>query len=160
MRLAKGHNGRVEALSWASSEPDYVLTAGQDGKMLVWHGPSGMSFSLPFDNAGNKVQLFRLKSAWVQACAFRTFGGQSGVVASGGMDNIVTLYSLTDNSKAIHELDAHSGFISATKFLEDKQLLTASSDSTTILWDAQQGKELNKYTFDVGATRYNGVFLL
>lgn len=70
------------------------------------------------------------------------------------MDNIVTMYSLTDNSKPIHELTSHSGFISAMKFLEDKVLLTASSDYTVIQWDAQKGKELLKYAFDVGATRY------
>lgn len=38
--------------------------------------------------------MFKLKSAWVQACAFRSLGGTNGVVASGGMDNIVTLFSL------------------------------------------------------------------
>lgn len=38
--------------------------------------------------------MYKLKSAWVQACAFRSFGGHNGVVASGGMDNVVTLFSL------------------------------------------------------------------
>lgn len=44
VRLTRGHTGRVEAVSWANSDPDYVLTAGQDGKMLVWHAPSGTFF--------------------------------------------------------------------------------------------------------------------
>eukprot|EP01127_Copromyxa_protea_P007567 TRINITY_DN1745_c0_g1_i1.p1 TRINITY_DN1745_c0_g1~~TRINITY_DN1745_c0_g1_i1.p1 ORF type:complete len:386 (-),score=124.62 TRINITY_DN1745_c0_g1_i1:73-1191(-) len=141
VRLSKGHNGRIEAVSWSSNNPEMLLTAGQDGKMLVWHAPSG-----------NKVGLFRLKSAWVQACAYRSFGGESGVVASGGMDNICTLYSLQDPSKPIHELDGHSGFIAACKFLDDKQLLTASADYKTILWDAQSGKSLQSFEFEEGAT--------
>jgi hypothetical protein len=50
--------------------------------MLLWHGPSG-----------NKLGLYRLKSAWVQACGFRYFGGENAIAASGGMDNIVSIFS-------------------------------------------------------------------
>jgi WD40 repeat protein len=82
VRLSKGHSNRIEALCWAQNDPEFLLTAGQDSKMLLWHGPSG-----------NKLGLYRLKSAWVQACGFRYFGGENAIAASGGMDNIVSIFS-------------------------------------------------------------------
>lgn len=48
-----------------------------------------------------------LKSAWVMSVAFAPSGN---LVASGGLDNICTVYNIKSASpKTLRELDAHTG---------------------------------------------------
>jgi len=112
-----------------------------DGRCLVWHAPSA-----------NKVGVTKLKSQWVQTCAFRSLsGGNTGIVATAGMDNICTLYSLgADDMKLLHELKGHDAFISSCGFVTDSSLLTAASDAKTILWDAQKSAQTSVFNFSCG----------
>ena len=57
-----------------------MAAAAQDGKMIVW-------------NAMNtyKVQNISLRSQWVMTCAFEQ-GNKA--VASGGLDNVCTVYQV------------------------------------------------------------------
>jgi WD40 repeat protein len=45
------------------------------------------------------------------------------------------------------KLIGHEGYISCCRFTSDKNILTASGDSTTILWDLEKGSQLQKYFF-------------
>jgi len=143
VRLGRGHIKAIESLAWSNSDPSFVVTVGLDGSCLVWHAPSA-----------NKVGISKLKSNWVQTCSFRSSaGGSSGIVATAGMDNLCTLYSLTaEDMKIIHELQGHDAFIASCSFVDDSSILTASSDSSTILWDAQKNKQKAKFLFGSGCT--------
>eukprot|EP01126_Amoeba_proteus_P052184 TRINITY_DN627_c0_g2_i2.p1 TRINITY_DN627_c0_g2~~TRINITY_DN627_c0_g2_i2.p1 ORF type:complete len:277 (-),score=50.88 TRINITY_DN627_c0_g2_i2:151-981(-) len=110
-------------------------------RLLLWHGPSG-----------NKLQVFKLKSQWIQTCAFRSLGADQGICASGGMDNICTLWNVRDNGKPMAELEGHDKFISSCKFLDDKVLLTASADATVRSWDVPSKQTVGSYYFETGAT--------
>jgi len=142
IRLGRGHIKSIEALAWSNVDPDFVVTVGLDGRCLVWHAPSA-----------NKVGVTKLKSAWVQTCAFRSVGGNSGIIATAGMDNICSLYTLgEDDMRLIHELKGHEAFISACDFADDSSILTAASDAKTILWDAQKNAQTTLYDFSCGCT--------
>lgn len=56
-----------------------------------------------------------LKSAWVMSVAFAPSGN---LVASGGLDNLCTVYNIKSASpKTMRELDAHTGDKPTTPFL-------------------------------------------
>src|SRR5689334_22751386 len=52
-RTLKGHLGKVYALHW-SEDSQHLVSASQDGKLLVWDGVST-----------NKVYAIPLRSSWV-----------------------------------------------------------------------------------------------
>lgn len=77
------------------------------------------------------------------ACAYSPSGN---MVASGGLDNLCTLWKLPPNdsedAKLVCELMHHEGYISTIKFIgtNDDEVLTASGDSSICLWDVATKK--------------------
>ncbi len=138
-RSLRGHFGKIYACDWAGDNVT-ALSAGQDGKMVVWNAFSE-----------NKRDVIRLRSSWVMACAVDREGGGGSepgkLVASGGLDNVVAIYDTHhhhhDAPRPPHDsLVGHDGYISDIKFLSGAQhgkLLTASGDGTVGLWDLGHG---------------------
>jgi len=154
-RFLKGHFGKIYALHWAQ-DSQHLVSASQDGKLIVWNG-----FTT------NKVHAIPLRSSWVMTCAYAPSGH---MVACGGLDNVCTIYKLPENStssaqKAMCELAQHEGYLSCARFISDNEIVTASGDSTCILWDVQtkQPKALfNDHTGDVmcvSVFEKNGTFV-
>ena len=75
----KGHFGKVQALAWASQSNELV-SASQDGKMLVWNVQTG-----------NKRLAMSLSSAWTMCCDWSKDGT---LIACGGLDNVCSIYDI------------------------------------------------------------------
>ncbi|CAL1583849.1 unnamed protein product [Knipowitschia caucasica] len=132
----KGHLAKIYAMHWAADSRQMV-SASQDGKLLIWD-----------THTGNKLVAVPLKSAWVMSVAFAPSGN---LVASGGLDNMCTVYNVKAASpKTLRELDAHTGYLSCSRFLSDSEILTASGDTTCCLWDLETGKQKVIFTNHIG----------
>ena len=73
-------------------------------------------------------------------CAFEPTEGR--FVASGGLDNTVSLYHVAVGEEAEQAQDedaillrGHEGYVSCCQFLSPQQVLSSSGDTTVILWD-------------------------
>jgi guanine nucleotide-binding protein G(I)/G(S)/G(T) subunit beta-1 len=131
-RILKGHFGKIYALHW-SEDSRHLVSASQDGKLIVWNG-----FTT------NKVHAIPLRSSWVMTCAYSPSGD---FVACGGLDNLCSVYKLPgtggqsnkdgSNQKTHAELAQHEGYLSCCRFIGDDEIITASGDSTCILWDVE-----------------------
>lgn len=114
--------------------PFLQVSASQDGKLIIWHAPTG-----------NKISAIPLRSSWVMTCAFEQTQGQ--MVACGGLDNLCSIYSLDSQStgspgRATRELSAHEGYISCCRFIDTTKILTSSGDSMCMLWDVERGENI------------------
>jgi guanine nucleotide-binding protein G(I)/G(S)/G(T) subunit beta-1 len=73
-------------------------------------------------------------------CAYSPSGD---FVACGGLDNLCSIYKLPGAGGAAKEgahkthaeLAQHEGYLSSARFINDGEIVTASGDSTCILWD-------------------------
>eukprot|EP01084_Bolivina_argentea_P303533 524065_1 len=129
--LCTGHFGKIYALHWGS-DSNSIVTASQDGKLIIWGtNPSTL---------GNKQLSITLKSAWVMTCALSS---SYLLLASGGLDNIISIWMIFKKKQQFKLLDLykecekHKGFISCVKFLNDEEFISASGDSTCMLWDIE-----------------------
>ncbi|WFD29390.1 G protein subunit beta [Malassezia sp. CBS 17886] len=127
---------KVFALDWAP-DSQHVLTASQDRHMLIWNVRSG-----------HKVQAIRMRMCWVTACAY---GPGGDLAASGGLDNICTVYNLRMRTDVVgvpvaHELLGHAGYISACRFRSPTEMVTASGDGTCATWDLSRGTLLRQFS--------------
>lgn len=130
-RTLKGHTGKIYSMAWCN-DSERVLSAAQDGKLIIWSA---------YD--GEKMGVACLRSNWVMASAF----SPSGLfVASGGLDNICSVWSAEKMDAPVKELAGHAGFLSSCKFVDDKQILTSSGDTKIALWDIEQGKKILEYS--------------
>jgi len=124
LKTLKGHLEKVYALQWGGEDGQNIVSASQDGKLLVWDAVTG-----------NKISAVRLQNSWVMTCAY---SGLGSLVAAGGLDNCCTIYQLNDEGKELCKLEGHTGYISSCHFLnDDKKMLTSSGDHTCKLWDIE-----------------------
>lgn len=77
------------------------------------------------------------------ACAFE--GTESQLVASGGLDNVCSIYQV-GSEKAHVELHGHDGYVSCCRFVRPSHVLTASGDSTCMYWDVNRGEDIASFT--------------
>lgn len=139
-RNLKGHFGKVYALHWGvedaeNKESPFIITASQDGKLIIWNGLTT-----------NKVHAIPLRSSWVMTCAFEPSKGR--MVACGGLDNLCSVYKLTKGNMMPHatELAHHDGYLSCCRFVDESQIVTASGDSTCLLWDVEKRQNIVEYS--------------
>jgi guanine nucleotide-binding protein G(I)/G(S)/G(T) subunit beta-1 len=128
-RILKGHFGKIYALHWSAADSRHLVSASQDGKLIIWNG-----FTT------NKVHAIPLRSSWVMTCAYSPTGQ---FVACGGLDNLCSVYKMPSGNKGAEstatgqktygELAQHEGYLSCCRFVSDEQILTSSGDSTCIL---------------------------
>jgi len=128
-RILTGHFGKIYAMHWSDNDNKNLVSASQDGKLIVWNGYTT-----------NKVNAIPLRSSWVMTCAFSPSGN---FVACGGLDNLCSIYDAvpknpTSGKSQNIELTQHEGYLSCCRFLDDNRILTSSGDSTCILWDIER----------------------
>jgi len=125
-RTLKGHLGKIYAMHW-TNDPSIFISASQDGLLLTWNALNT-----------NKLNYAQLDSSWVMTCASNHFS--EGYMASGGMDNTVSIYYSKDhhNPEFVSLLEGHLGFISCCRFVDNSQILSGSGDRSCILWDFTQ----------------------
>jgi len=143
-RILKGHFGKIYALHWSAADSRHLVSASQDGKLIIWNAFTG-----------NKVHAVPLRSSFVMTCAFSPSGQ---LVACGGLDNICSVYKLpqtrdaTTTQKTYAELAQHEGYLSCCRFIRDSEIITSSGDCTCILWDVESKQAtaiFNDHTGDV-----------
>jgi len=135
-RSLKGHLAKIYAMHWQEDPKSHqMVSASQDGKLLVWDALTT-----------NKIHAIPLRSSWVMTCAFAPSGS---FVACGGLDNICSVYSLRSNQVPIQvsrELNAHTGYLSCCRFINDRQIVTSSGDMTCMLWDIEAGSKVTEFS--------------
>ncbi|KAI9498680.1 G-protein beta subunit [Zychaea mexicana] len=132
-RTLKGHLAKVYALHWAQDQPQ-VVTASQDGKLIVWEAYTT-----------HKICAIPLQSSWVMSTAFSP---SSNLVASGGLDNVCSIFNLKTRdgpTRPARQLAGHTGYLSCCRFLSERQIVTASGDTTCALWDIDAGVKVEEF---------------
>jgi guanine nucleotide-binding protein G(I)/G(S)/G(T) subunit beta-1 len=136
-----GHLGKVYAQNWAGHEARMV-SASQDGKLIDWNA---------LENT--KVHLVNLVNAWVMTCGFDQ-SDTPRYVASGGLDNACTIFDVTADMPSINEskcvLEAHDGYLSCCRFVNNSSIVTSSGDSTCIVWDVETARESQRFPDHAG----------
>jgi guanine nucleotide-binding protein G(I)/G(S)/G(T) subunit beta-1 len=132
-RILRGHFGKIYSADW-SGDSIHVASVSQDGKLMIWNALTT-----------NKVQSIPLASSWIIACGFEKKSNQ--FVCCGGLDNICSIYKVgsSNSNRAIASLTGHTGYLSSFAFVEEKNIITGSGDSTAIYWDIETKKPLQRF---------------
>ena len=125
--MLQGHRGIVSSLSF-SHDGRLLASGGVDHRVVVWdlktRKPRGQPLAAHRDE--------------VVSVAF----GRNHALATGGKDQTLLLWDLSDGSRAPpapRQLDGHRGAITRVAFSRDGKLVaTSSRDGTAILWDVSK----------------------
>lgn len=137
-RDLRGHFGKVYSIHWAGKESHSIVSASQDGKLIVWNA-----------DTTNKIQAIPLRSSWVMTCAYEQEANE--LVACGGLDNICSVFRLNSadsgaGTRPIKMLAGHDGYLSCCRFMGQGHIVTSSGDSTCRYWDVEKNECLNVFT--------------
>jgi guanine nucleotide-binding protein G(I)/G(S)/G(T) subunit beta-1 len=146
-RFLKGHFGKIYAMHWSAGQTKYLVSASQDGKLIVWNA-----------HTTNKIQAIPLRSSWVMTCAYYASEGGNGtdMVACGGLDNLCSIYKLSKDPAPEQgrntsiELAQHEGYLSCCRFRNEKEIITSSGDSSCIQWDIERNKPVSTFSDHTG----------
>ena len=139
IRTLKGHNNKISDVKW-SQDSSSILSSSQEGFIIIWD---------PF--TGLKKSAIPLLSQWVLTSAISPKGT---LVASAGLDNHCTVYRVSKDNRiqqnVISIFKGHTCYISATEFLDENTILTASGDMTCAMWDIPKSKKVTDFYDHLG----------
>lgn len=135
----KGHNNKISDVRW-SRDSRKILSASQDGFMLLWDACSGF-----------KEHAVPLDSQWVLACDISPSGT---LVASAGLSNNCTVYRVSTENRVQQSVmsifKGHTGYVSDLAFTDNSHVLTSSGDMTCAYWDIGKAKRVREYAEHLG----------
>lgn len=133
-RSFTGHSDSVTSMQWSGIESTFV-SAGKDGQLIVWNGVTR-----------RRVQTIKHNTQWLMTCAFETRSNR--LVATGGADKVCSVFVIgqAGMTHPTAELKGHDGYLSACRFVDDNNIITASGDSSAILWDISRLQAKHSFT--------------
>lgn len=158
-----GHFNKVYALDWAR-DGVHAVTTGQDSRLIYWNAVTShklqcacrlatrRSTASHLPAARRRFRLhsprprsaaIQLKNSWAMDCALEPTAAT--LVATGGMDNLVSLYNVNTGEKR-RELRGHDGYVSGVRFIAPTTLVSTSGDGTVRLWDVETGVVTRMYS--------------
>lgn len=137
--VLKGHSNKIADFRW-SRDSKSILSASQDGFMLIWDSSTGL-----------KQNAIPLDSQWVLSCAISPNGK---LVASAGLNNNCTIYSVSREDRVQQKVQTifkgHTCYISAVDFIDNSNVITTSGDMTCALWNIPKAKCVREYADHLG----------
>jgi guanine nucleotide-binding protein subunit beta-2-like 1 protein len=129
-----GHTKDVLSTAF-SPDNRHILSGGRDGKLKIWNVKGECVYTLEKDCHTDWVSCVRFSPA-----------GESPLMVSGGWDNVVKVWSLSD-FRCMHTLRGHTGYINAVTVSPDGSLCaSAGKDGCAKLWDLNRGESLYELT--------------
>lgn len=139
-RVMTGHMAKVYCVRWSGALPGNqhdIVSVSNRNELILWNGVSGL-----------KRELIRIPN-WAMTCDIEP--QQSRLLASGGLDNECSMYTLDDDrnsstSSPAFRLSGHIGYVSEVRILPGgAEALTASGDSTCALWDLERATAVHSF---------------
>lgn len=133
-RTLKGHGAEITSFCW-SGDGVTLGSVGKDGQVIIWNGLHN-----------RKIQVISHKTQWLMACSFERT--ESRLIAAGGADRTCSVF-ISGQPGMVRPsavLSGHDGYLSACHFIDEHEILTASGDSTVILWDVAGQKIKTRFT--------------
>jgi len=130
----EGHTDSVNGITFTKPVGEYVVTAGLDGQLRVWHNKSLDGLSWNFLTSAQEVQEIN----WVSACPSAE---HPNTVALGASDGSVWVYQINaaDSASPLTIMQAyylHTAPCTAGTWTRDGKLLaTVSEDASLYVWD-------------------------
>jgi WD40 repeat protein len=121
MAFEKVHSGFIWSVS-ASLHQDSVVSAGDDGEVILWDAKSGKK---KLSLLGHSWNIFSVDFSW-----------NGDKLVSGSLDETIRVWNFsTDRSSRIIS-NAHSGGVRHVKFTaDDRRIISCGHDGNVKLWD-------------------------
>lgn len=126
-----GHRGPVESADF-NPAGDRVVTAGDDGRVILWDAAGTIVGELIDENDG-------LEQAHDQRVNLAEFSPGGDLIATAGWDGIAKLWDATTGDLLVR-LTGHDGRVHSVAFSPDGRLLATAGQDGARLWSVPDGE--------------------
>ncbi|KAI9499708.1 WD40-repeat-containing domain protein [Zychaea mexicana] len=126
IRTFDEHEKRAWSVDMCSANPTYLASGGDDSTVKIWSTSMAHSvMTLPFN--GN-------------VCCAKFAPNVANYLAVGTADHSVICYDLRNTATPIQSFSGHRKAVSYVRWLDDNQLISASTDNTLRRWNNTNGE--------------------
>ncbi|KAJ1984977.1 hypothetical protein H4R34_000321 [Dimargaris verticillata] len=118
------HDKRAWSVDFSRADPTRLASGSDDARVKIW-------------STGRKQSVMTLESK-ANICCVKFHPHSSHHLAFGSADHHIYYYDLRQPRHPLCLFKGHRKAVSYVKFLNDRELVSASTDSTLKLWDVQQ----------------------
>ncbi|KAJ1982808.1 hypothetical protein H4R35_000167 [Dimargaris xerosporica] len=118
------HDKRAWSVDFSRADPTRLASGSDDARVKIW-------------STGRKQSVLTLESK-ANICCVKFHPHSSHHLAFGSADHHIYYYDLRQPRHPLCLFKGHRKAVSYVKFLNDRELVSASTDSTLKLWDVQQ----------------------
>ncbi|KAA8523907.1 hypothetical protein F0562_010330 [Nyssa sinensis] len=115
------HERRVWSIDFSLADPTMLASGSDDGSVKLWNINQGVS-----------VGTIKTKA---NVCCVQFPSNSSLSLAFGSADHRIYYYDLRNLKMPLHTLIGHNKTVSYVKFIDSKNIVSASTDNTLKLWD-------------------------
>ncbi|KAJ1916433.1 hypothetical protein H4219_003798 [Mycoemilia scoparia] len=140
------HDKRCWSLDFSKIDPTRLCSGSDDGRVKVW-----------ITNRRNSVMTLDGKA---NVCCVRFSPTNSNIISFGSADHKIHCYDLRQPRIPVHILKGHRRAVSYTRFLNNNQIVSASTDNTLKLWDLTTQTCTRTYVGHVNEKNFVGLTIL
>jgi len=179
-------SSKISCISWSAFHKSTLASSDYEGTVIVWDTVTGQKtsvfqehekrcWSVDFNQVDTKliasgsddarVKLWTVNSAHSVAsleakanvCCVKFNPGSPYNLAFGSADHCVHYYDLRSTKKALNVLKGHKKAVSYVKFLNNEDLVSASTDSQLKLWNVKQPYHVRSFVGHVNEKNFVGL---
>jgi len=179
-------SSKISCISWSAFHKSTLASSDYEGTVIVWDTVTGQKtyvfqehekrcWSVDFNQIDTKliasgsddarVKLWTVNSphsvasleAKANVCCVKFNPGSPYNLAFGSADHCVHYYDLRNTKKALNVLKGHKKAVSYVKFLNNQDLVSASTDSQLKLWNIKQPNYVRSFVGHVNEKNFVGL---
>eukprot|EP01134_Creolimax_fragrantissima_P007757 CFRG7757T1 len=114
------HEKRAWSVDFCPANPQLLASGSDDSKVKIW--------------SANRAQSIKTIQSSANVCCVRFSPSEAHYLAFGSADHHIHYYDLRAPQQPLHVLKGHRKAVSYVRFLNNKEIVSASTDSTLKLW--------------------------
>jgi len=179
-------SSKISCISWSAFHKSTLASSDYEGTVIVWDTVTGQKtsvfqehekrcWSVDFNQVDTKliasgsddarVKLWTVNSnhsvasleAKANVCCVKFNPGSPYNLAFGSADHCVHYYDLRSTKQALNVLKGHKKAVSYVKFLNNEDLVSASTDSQLKLWNVKQQNYVRSFVGHVNEKNFVGL---
>ncbi|KAK3087450.1 hypothetical protein FSP39_006033 [Pinctada imbricata] len=142
-KLFQEHEKRCWSVDFNAMDPKLLASGSDDGKVKLWS-----------TNAEHSIACLEAKA---NVCCVKFNPESRYHLAYGSADHCVHYYDLRSTRQAVMVFKGHRKAVSYTKFLNTKELVSASTDSQLKLWSINRPTSLRTFKGHINEKNFVGL---